>query len=135
MSALFYNRYVVIKDTPYTDSGTIIKWDLWRDNYTTNLRVSGFDENAEVFTKEFVESKPEWFEPIGSPRNFYDVFPDDIDEHYYFGELKHNKMCSFCTVAQSVIESKEYQSKVTAIFKNLYENKIIRLADNSEQEE
>ena len=128
----FYNRYTLLKDTPYTKSGVIVKWDLWRDNYTTRLLVSGLDENAEVFSKKFVESKLEWFEPIGSPSDYYYKFPDDIDEHYYFGELRHNKICRFCTVAQEIIDSKEYQSKVTAIFRNLYENKIIRLAKADE---
>ena len=58
-------------------------------------------------------------------REKYDMFPKDLSEHFYFGELRHNSMCKFCTEAQDIIQSEEYKDKVKEILKQLYNEKIL----------
>ena len=117
---IFYRKYRLLKDTPSTEEGTHLVWDIWREFYTSKWQSSGIDYTEEIFTKNKVENSPEWFAPYGKPEPFYDKFPDDLSEHFYFGELRHNKMCRFCTVAQSVIDSGEFKDGVTEVFKKLY---------------
>lgn len=129
METKFYRKYKVLKDTIYTNAGATIVWDLWRELYTSDLQVSTPSTKEETFTKFVVEKNVEWFEPIGKQELFYDKFPKDLNEHFYFGELRHNKMCKFCTIAQSVLDSEEYEKQVKAIFKKLYDLKIIELSN------
>jgi hypothetical protein len=121
---MFYQQYTLLKDTPMTCAGTTIKWDLWRSVYTSKYEVTGTNPKEELFTKEQVENLNEWFQPIGDPSPFYDKFPDNLSEHMYFGELRHNQMCRFCTIAQDILNSDEYETEVTKIFKRLYEDKL-----------
>ena len=120
----FYRKYVLLKDTPRTHAGTVLKWDLWRELYTTELMVTGVSETEETFTRKEVEWKKDWFKPLGEPEPFYDPFPENLKEHFYFGELRHNKMCRFCTVAQCIIESEEFEKQVTEVLRKLYNDKI-----------
>jgi hypothetical protein len=121
---MFHRQYTLLKGTPSTPAGTSIKWDLWRETYTSKLEVSRRDPTEELFSKAKVESLPEWFAPASDPTPFYDKFPDDLSEHMYFGELRHNKMCRFCTVAEEIIESDEYIAEVTKIFERLYNDRL-----------
>lgn len=120
----FYYRYKILHPTPKTRASTEVIWDEWREVYTTNKLASDIDPYAETFSRTVVELTPSWFEPIGEAKPYYDKFPDDLSEHFYFGELRHNKMCRFCTVADAVIESEEYKTGVTELFKKLYNAKI-----------
>jgi len=125
---MFFKTYKLLKDTPETPTGTLLKWDLWREIYSTDLQVSGISKTEETFTRQQVEEKREWFEPLGEAVPFFASFPENFDEHFYFGELRHNQMCRFCTVAHDILSSKEYRKQVTIIFKSLYEKRIVELA-------
>jgi tRNA U34 5-methylaminomethyl-2-thiouridine-forming methyltransferase MnmC len=120
----FYKHYILRKDTPSTRAGAEIKWDLWREIYTSKRQVSGIDKTEETFTISQVEGQPEWFKPTGDEFPFYEKFPDDFEKHFDFGELRHNKMCRFCSVAESIYDSEEFKLEVTAVFKRLYEARI-----------
>ena len=120
-----FKEYKLLKDLPEINSGTILHWDLWQERYTELEYILGNDVPKVSYTKDFLDSKPEWFEPVGEAKELYQKFPDDFAiEHFYFGELKHNKMCRFCYDAQSILESKEFRDGVTKLFKNLYDSKI-----------
>ncbi len=120
----FYRQYMLLRDTLDTVEGQLVTWDVWRNIYTSKPMVSGFDDSEETFAKDRVENRDDWFEPIGTPVPFYDKYPDDINDHFYFGELRHNQMCRFCTEAQSILESDEFKDEVSGVLKRLYEKKL-----------
>ena len=82
--------------------------------------------NAEmiVYVSDLLEQELDKAREEGK-REKYDMFPKDLSEHFYFGELRHNSMCKFCTEAQDIIQSEEYKDKVKEILKQLYNEKIL----------
>lgn len=125
---MFYRKFQLLKNTPTTNSGTIFHWDLWRELYTSkHSLLCDHDGVEETFKKEDIEKLQKWFRPVGDPSPFYRRFPDDLSEHFYFGELLHNQMCRFCTIAQDVIDSDEFRVEVTAALRRLYEAKLNQL--------
>ena len=119
-----YKKYTLLKDTPELKSGTVLYWDLWDERYT-ELSYTGNYKPVVSYKIEFIKSKPEWFLPVGKPVELYQPFPKVFEEeHFYFGKLRHNKMCRFCYDAGSILTSKEFKESVTKIFKELYEKKI-----------
>jgi hypothetical protein len=130
-----YKEYQLIKDLPELTTGTILYWDLWQERYT-DLSYIGVNDKPKVsYKKEFLDDHPEWFKPLGEPKELYEKFPDDFaEEHFYFGELRHNKMCRFCNDAQDILESKELKEQITNVFKKLYEIKLNKLLNNHQKE-
>lgn len=124
-----YKEYILLKDLPELPKDTILHWDLWQERYT-ELSYIGIDEKPKVsYKKEFLEAHTEWFKPLGKEKELYERFPNDFrKEHFYFGELRHNKMCRFCWDAQEILGSKEFEEEVTSLFKRLYDKKLKRLA-------
>ena len=120
-----YQKYKLIKDLPEAKAGTILHWDLWGERYT-ELSYIGIGVVPELIYKaDFLKNHTEWFEPIGKEEELYVKFPDDFaEDHFYFGELRHNKMCRFCFDAQEILASKEFETKVTGVFKELYDKKL-----------
>lgn len=128
-----YKKYKLKKDLPDLPAGTILYWDLWEERYTELVYVGRSKPRAN-FTKEYLDQHLEWFEPIGKTESLQVKFPADFStEHFYFGELRHNKMCRFCFDAQSVLDSKEYKLAVTKVFRELYEKKINPLLKQEER--
>jgi len=123
-----YKKYELLADLPEISKGTILYWDLWQERYT-ELNYIGLNDKPKInYKKEFLDSHLEWFKPLGKAEELYQKFPDDFaKEHFYFGELRHNKMCRFCFDAQEVFNSKEFINGVTELFKKLYEEKIKKL--------
>lgn len=115
----YYKEYLLLKDTIYSESGEVFKWSCWTQKYECG---------EEKVTIEKIESLPQFFKPLGEQYELYKEFPEDLREHFYFGGLRHNQMCSFCAQAQEIIDSKEYEEEVTKLFKKLYDRKIERLS-------
>jgi hypothetical protein len=129
-----YAKYKLLKDLPELKAGTILHWDLWQERYTELSYIPRNVKTKLSYDNEFIVNHKEWFEPIGEARELYEAFPEDFtEEHFYFGELRHNKMCRFCYDAHSILDSKEFQNQVTEIFKNMYEKKIKLLTINNQQ--
>lgn len=120
-----YKQYKLLKDTPELPMGTLLHWDLWQEIYTELTYIGLRDKPKVKYKKDFLDSNPDWFEPIGEAEELYKKFPDDFsEEHFYFGELRHNKICRFCYDAQEILESKEFRKRVTEVFKELYIEKL-----------
>ena len=119
-----YKKYQLLADLPELSKGTILYWDLWEERYT-ELSYIGSTKPKVSYKKEFLDTHSKWFQPMGKEEELYHKFPDNFaKEHFYFGELRHNKMCRFCYDAQSILSSKEFESGVTELFKKLYEEKL-----------
>ena len=120
-----YKKYKLLKDLPNFKVGTILYWDLWREIYTEFFYIGSNDNPKIKYKIDFLKDNPSWFEPIGEAKELYKKFPDNFaKEHFYFGELRHNKICRFCYDAQSILESKEFENEVTKLFKKSYNKKI-----------
>lgn len=128
-----YDKYTLKKDLPDFPAGTVLHWDLWTEKYTELSYIGLSDEPKLKYRVEYVQEHPEWFEPVGTAKELYQAFPKDFaKEHFYFGELRHNKMCRFCHDAQEILASDEFQERATAIFKELYEEKLTKLTANNQ---
>ena len=127
-----FKEYKLIQDLPEIKSGTILHWDYWEERYT-ELTYIGMNNKPKInYKKDFLDNHPEWFLPVGKAKELYQKFPDDFGSdgdngHFYFGELRHNKMCRFCWDAHDILSSKEFEKEVTDIFRKLYEKKIKQL--------
>lgn len=122
-----YKQYKLLKDTPELKAGAILYWDLWIEGYTELSYIGMNNKPLANYKKDFLDSNPDWFQPIGEAKELYQKFPDDFRDHFYFGELRHNKICRFCHDAQEILESKEFKKGVTDLMKTLYEQKLKRL--------
>lgn len=124
-----YDKFELLNDTPECSKGTILYWDLWDERYT-ELSYIGSTEPKVSYKLQFLLDHKDWFKPIGKEKELYEKFPDDFQrEHFYFGELRHNKMCRFCHDAQDILSSKEYEKEITEVFKKLYNKKLKQLLE------
>jgi len=134
MKNTFYREYELTKDLPELPSGSLIKWDRWKEMYTDTGETFGLSE-PEVklkYSKDFVDSKPEWFVPVGKPSEFYPKFPsqseffDDSDGHCYLGETRHNDMCRTCQLINKIDGTEELKKAVYEVYKKKYEDKFLK---------
>lgn len=130
-----YKKYKLLQDLPELSKGTLIHWDLWREIYTELTYIGMNDVPKVTYKKEFLDSHPNWFEPVGDSEELYKKFPDDFgEEHFYFGELRHNKMCRFCNDAQDILQSDDFRNGVTELFRKLYNEKLNKLLNPTNKE-
>lgn len=124
-----YKKYKLKKDLPELRAGEYLFWDLWDERYT-ELSYIGSRKPLLNYNIAFIKASPEWFEPVGDEEELYVKFPKDFAEkHYYFGELRHNKMCRFCFDAREILDNEEFRAEVTKVFKGLYDKKLQNLMD------
>lgn len=117
-----YREYKLLKEVP--EGVTKVQWISFDEIFTN---VSGFehrDKRLVSYTLDFIISKPEWFEGIGEPRDFYPKLPDqkdffkaDGDGHSYGDvELSHNDMCRTCQLLKKLWTKKLDVEIQTAIY-------------------
>ena len=130
---VFYRSYRLKKDLPELSSGAELKWNCWKEHYSDIGDWVGLNQPKEkvIFTKEIIDSKPEWFEPIGKAGEYYPKFPtqkdffDESDGHCYLGETRHNNMCRICQLLNKLESDKELKKAVYEVYKKLYDSRFI----------
>lgn len=126
----YYPRYRLLKDTPLTKAGAefFIRWTGAGDFYTTGY------EMIETFTRDQVESMPEWFEPLDEPQPFYLQFPENSEKlarFYNFGDVHLTDSDRTCRIIRAVLNSKEYAMREWGLLKELYDAEVARRLNHS----
>lgn len=130
----YYKRYTLLKDTPSFKSGWPIKWDGSRRRYFfSKPKTWGYnkgepdiylDYNGQSFTREEIESKPEWFKPEGEPTDFVPPFPKrgDLDEYVHLTfETRLVDDVDICRALNDLFDDKEFQESLYDWVKYKYE--------------
>ena len=124
----YYQKYKLKKDLPDFAVGTIITWDYWTEEYTEyGSQIGSCSPVPKLrYKRDYVESKKEWFTPIGEAIDFYKPFPSfkeffDYDDGHWDGEgARHNNMCNVCKTINKLEFEKELKELTYNLIKEKY---------------
>ena len=89
-------QYRLKKDLPYREAGETLTWDNTHNLYCYDIVLPNDDLNS-WYTKEYVESSPEWFEEVKPKHKLLELLENEY-ENFVFSENKYGFSMAIDTV-------------------------------------
>lgn len=133
----YYRQYKLKKELPDYPAGWLFSWCGNRQQYIphkvdwlTGEGCGDYDKDYESktrFTKDEIESKHDWFEPVGTAKDFYPQFPSQrkLDEFVYLEvETRLVDDVDFCRAFNELQRDSDFIKRRYEFYKKAYEEKF-----------
>jgi hypothetical protein len=123
----YYRQYKLKKELPDYPVGWLFSWCGNRQQYIPHKVDWRTYESKTRFTKDEIESKHDWFEPVGTAKDFYPQFPSQrkLDEFVYLeAETRLVDDVDFCRAFNELQKDNGFVKRRYEFYKTEYEQKF-----------